>query len=153
MVLTGGYGTWRRNGDVTVFELGEHPMEEDLLELERKVFGPVYGEDFTRRNLGRYLEVAGRKGPFRYFGAWEGDRFAGACYAVVRDGWAGLDGLVVDPACRNRYVATSLMAGILDRLGPVSAYLHADREDTPKDMYARMGFAPVDELYEYFTDL
>ena len=102
MVLTGGYGTWRRNGDVTVYELGERPMEEDLLELERKVFGPVYGEVFTRR---------------------------------------------------NRYVAAPLMAGILDRLGPVSVYLHADREDTPKDMYARMGFAPVGELYEYFTDL
>ena len=28
-------------------------------------------------------------------------------------------------------------------------YLHADEDDTPKDMYAKMGFQAVDKLYEY----
>ena len=33
-------------------------------------------------------------------------------------------------------------------------YLHADPEDTPKDLYARMGFETVDRVYEYLcTDL
>ena len=27
--------------------------------------------------------------------------------------------------------------------------LHADEDDTPKDMYLRMGFEIVDRLYEY----
>lgn len=28
-------------------------------------------------------------------------------------------------------------------------YLHADEDDTPKDMYAKMGFEIIDVLYEY----
>lgn len=28
-------------------------------------------------------------------------------------------------------------------------YLHADSEDTPKELYAKMGFQAVDKLYEY----
>ena len=28
-------------------------------------------------------------------------------------------------------------------------FLHADADDTPKEMYRKMGFESVDELYEY----
>lgn len=28
-------------------------------------------------------------------------------------------------------------------------YLHADRDDTPKEMYRKMGFEDIDLLYEY----
>ena len=28
-------------------------------------------------------------------------------------------------------------------------FLHADEDDTPKDMYLKMGFEIVDRLYEY----
>ena len=31
----------------------------------------------------------------------------------------------------------------------VVLYLHADSEDTPKELYAKMGFQAVDKLYEY----
>lgn len=62
------------------------------------------------------------------------------------------DGLIVDPDARGRYVATTLLAGIAERLGG-QVYLHADRDDTPRRMYEAMGFVTLDELYEYYHAL
>lgn len=151
MAFTGDRSGWKRNDAVAVYELGERDFADELLRLELSVFGPQFGEDFTRRNLLRYLEEAGKRGPFHYFGAWEGDRFAGGCYAIADNGWLGLDGLVVTPELRNRSIATTMMASVLERFEPVSVYLHADRDDTPRKMYARMGFETVDVLFEYLT--
>ena len=151
MALPRNISGWKRNEAVAVYELRERDFTGELLRLELSVFGPRFGEDFTRRNLLRYLEEARKNGPFHYFGAWEGERFAGGCYAIAENGWLGLDGLVVAPELRNRSIATTLMASVLERFEPISVYLHADRDDTPKEMYARMGFEPVDELYEYLT--
>ena len=62
-----------------------------------------------------------------------------------------MDSLVVDEDYRHRYIATTLIKSIAkqaQRDGCI-LYLHADPEDTPKEMYARMGFETVDTVYEY----
>lgn len=73
---------------------------------------------------------------------------AGACYAYAIDGYVVMDALVVREAFRKRYVATTLMKHIASQFKE-EMFLHADADDTPKEMYRKMGFESVDELYEY----
>jgi len=148
----GAHRAWRRNEAVTAADVRERDIEADILAVELRNYGAAYGEDFVRRKTARYCGAARSDERFRYFGAYEGGRIVGACWAFCSDGFTGLDGLIVDPDARGRYVATTLMARIADRLGG-RLYLHADRDDTPREMYENMGFQKVDVLYEYLCDL
>ena len=136
---------WRLNRELTF----NRPGLAELEELEVKHYGPVYGEDFCRRNIRRLYEK------LDYHGAYLGGKLAGACYSFTAGdlpGAAGvtcLDGLLVDEDLRNRYIATSLLAWVMDLIRPELLFLHADAEDTPQDMYRKMGFSTVDRLYEY----
>ena len=143
MVLKGDSSRWRRNREA-VFGT---PSLAELEELEVKHFGSLYGEDFTRRNARRLYEK------LDYHGAYLGEKLAGACYSFSADNTVCVDGLIVDESCRHQYIATSLLAHIAEEAGSL-LFLHADADDTPKDMYAKMGFAVTDRLYEYScTDL
>ncbi len=67
---------------------------------------------------------------------------------------ASIDGLIVDSKYRKKYVAISLIAHIKDSHPDTILFLHADEDDTPKEMYEKMGFKTIERLYEYLcTDI
>ena len=69
----------------------------------------------------------------------------------VTGGFACVNSLMVDEDFRCRHVATTLLRCAVEnaRRNGAVPYLHADAEDTPKKIYARLGFQVVDETYEY----
>ena len=138
MVLRGDPGAWPRNGEL---RFGRPDLLE-LEEMEVRHYGPVYGEDFSRRNIRRLYEK------LEFYGAFLDGRLVGYCHGFRADGMCCLDGLLVDEAYRHRRIATSLLAHIAEATGDV-LFLHADEDDTPKDMYLQLGFAVTDRLYEY----
>lgn len=99
----------------------------------------------------RYLEMSNKHDEFHYFGAYIGDRIAGACYVFFSDGCACIDGLVVNEDYRKKYVATTLLAYIAEHFNEM-IFLHADANDTTKTMYERMGFETVESVYEYLKN-
>ncbi len=121
------------------------PSKNELEEIEVKHFASVYGEDFTRRNVRRMYEK------LTYHGAYLDGKLVGACYSFSTDGVTAIDGLIVDEAFRKRYIATSLIAEVKRAYPDTVLFLHADEDDTPKDMYKKMGFETVDRLYEYLS--
>ena len=139
MVLTKRDAQWKVNPDI-VFR---RPDIAELEEIEVKHYGTVYGEDFSRRNIRRLYEK------LTYHGAYLADRLVSAGYSYSADGMTCVDGLIVDTDYRKQYVATSLLAHIRDTHPKDILLLHADEDDTPKDMYLKMGFEIVDRLYEY----
>lgn len=144
MVLKSGIMNRTTNPDLT-FRV---PTAKELEELEVKHFGPLYGEDFTRRNIRRQYEK------LTYHGAYLNGNLVGSCYSFCSDGLVCIDGLIVDEEHRKKYVATSLIAHIKDSYPDMFLFLHADEDDTPKEMYKKMGFETVDRLYEYLcTDI
>ena len=136
----------RRTNEILRFHT---PAFTELEALEVKHYGPVYGEDFSRRNIKRLYEK------LDYIGAYLDDKLVGACYCFRAKPETSschltcIDGILVDTAYRNRRVATSLIAHIRQLHAEDLLFLHADEDDTPKDMYAKMGFDVVDRLYEY----
>ena len=134
-------GAWKTNPAVSI----EAPDFDQLEQNELKYYGPLYGEDFTLRNNRRLREK------LTYHGAYLDGKLAGSCYTWSAGGYTCLDGLLVDSDFRHQYVASTLLKALAEqakREGKI-LYLHADPEDTPKDMYAKMGFSVVDRVYEY----
>ena len=133
--------SWKANPEVSI----KTPDFDQLEQHELKYYGPLYGEDFTVRN-NRHLREK-----LTYLGAYLGGKLAGDCYIFASDGYVCMDGLLVDEDFRHQYIAMTLMKHIAEKAqerGEI-LYLHADSEDTPKELYAKMGFQAVDKLYEY----
>ena len=140
--------TWKSNPDVIIHDSASSDVLADLLQIDIETFASDYGEDFIRRRDARYVKKAMETPGFHYYVAYLDRKPAGSCYACAIDGYVVMDALVVREAFRKRYVATTLMKHIASQFKE-EMFLHADADDTPKEMYRKMGFETVDELYEY----
>ncbi len=132
---------WKTNPSVSI----QTPNFDQLEQHELKYYGPLYGEDFTVRNNRRLRE----KIPF--LGAYLNGKLVGSCYVYTAGGYVCMDSLLVSEDFRHQYVATTLIKYIAENAQKQGSilYLHADPDDTPKEMYARMGFQVTDKVYEY----
>lgn len=139
---------WKCNPDVVIHDSASSDVLADLLQIDIETFASDYGEDFIRRRDARYVKKAMETQGFHYYVAYLDGKVAGSCYACAIDGYVVMDALVVREAFRKRYVATTLMKHIASQFKE-ELFLHADADDTPKEMYRKMGFETVDELYEY----
>ena len=139
---------WKCNPDVVIHDSASGDVLADLLKIDIETFASDYGEDFIRRRDARYVKKAMETQGFHYYVAYLDGKVAGSCYACAIDGYVVMDALVVREAFRKRYVATTLMKHIASQFKE-ELFLHADADDTPKEMYRKMGFETVDELYEY----
>ena len=139
---------WKDNPDVIIYDSASGDVLADLLKIDIETFASDYGEDFIRRRDARYVKKAMETQGFHYYVAYLDGKVAGSCYACAIDGYVVMDALVVREAFRKRYVATTLMKHIASQFKE-EMFLHADADDTPKEMYRKMGFETVDELYEY----
>ena len=139
---------WKCNSDVIIHDSASSDVLADLLQIDIETFASDYGEDFIRRRDARYVKKAMETQGFHYYVAYLDRKPAGSCYAYAIDGYVVMDALVVREAFRKRYVATTLMKHIASQFKE-EMFLHADADDTPKEMYGKMGFETVDELYEY----
>ncbi len=141
MKLEGGTEDWKTNDEIEIRE----PSYKDIKDLELKHFGPLYGEDFAVRNLNRLYEH------LNYRGAYIGEKPVGAYYFFSSKGFTCIDGLLTDRDYRHRYIATTLLKHAVKEAAGNVVFLHADDDDTPKEMYEKLGFREVDRLYEYLS--
>lgn len=141
MQLMGSAEDWTVNDEIEI----KRPKYKDIIGIERKHFGPVYGEDFTVRNADHLFEY------LDYRGAYIGEKLVGAYYFFTSGGYTCVDGLIVDEDYRHRYVATTLLKHAVSEAAGNVVFLHADEDDTPKEMYEKLGFREVDRVYEYLS--
>ena len=141
MQLTGPADSWSVNEGIEIRE----PGFKDIKEIELKHFGPVYGEDFTVRNAGHLFEYLDHRG------AYVGEKLVGAYYFYSSNGYTCVDGLIVDEDWRHRNIATTLLKHAVSEAAGNTVFLHADQDDTPREMYEKLGFREVDRLYEYLS--
>ncbi len=139
MALTAPCDGWNRNPFVTF----GRPTLAEAEALEVRHYGPVYGEDFTRRNIRRMFPK------LNYHGAYLDGVLAGMCYTFESGGCVCLDGLLTDERSRGKGVATTLLRQLAGQSKDKLFFLHADADDTPRQMYEKLGFRAVDTLYEY----
>ena len=141
MQFSGSTDGWTLNDEIEIRE----PGFKDIKEIELKHFGPVYGEDFSARNVSHLFEY------LDYKGAYAGEKLVGAYYFYSSNGYTCVDGLIVDEDWRHRYIATTLLKHAVSEAEGNVVFLHADAEDTPKTMYEKLGFREAGRRYEYLS--
>lgn len=142
MELTQDPSEWKRNPDLE-FHM---PKYAELAEMERRHFGPLWGESFAVRNVDRLYEV------LDYLGAYRDGKLIASCYYFSSGPFTCIDGLVTAEEERHKYVASSLLAEVIKRVPGHTVFLHASEDETPKEMYQKMGFQIVDRTYEYLSE-
>lgn len=85
---------WKSAPNVTVGP----PDPVQLEQNELRYYGPLYGEDFTVRNLCRLRQK------LTYHGAYLDGKLAGSCYTYSYGGFTCMDGLLVDSEFRCRWL-------------------------------------------------
>lgn len=134
---------------LTFRHLKAQDIRQDLIAMEVKHYADSYGMGFTLRKCDRIYGMAAEQGNgLDFFAAYLGEEMAASCSVFLSDGVAGLDDLLTDADHRHRGIATALMAHVHRHCG-CPLFLHADAEDTPKDMYSAMGYVTVKTDYEY----
>ncbi|MCR4562131.1 MAG: GNAT family N-acetyltransferase [Bacilli bacterium] len=122
---------------------------EDLIRIEKRYYGPEYGEDFCERRWKRYLNkiLEGQNG-LDIWVVYKGEEAIAYCYSYYFQNTICLDALLVIEEYRNKYVASNLIKEIASYYDcPI--FLHADDEETPKEMYKKLGFEIVAKIYDY----
>jgi len=147
MLLTKGSSSyWTKNTNIVVKNLKNDDIADDIIAFENENYGPVYGLDFNDRKMKHWLDKAQAGEKINFYAAYLDGKIVGNMYIYKTKDYASIDGLTVSPEYRNQYIATTLLAKAIEDAG-VSVFLHADSEDTPKDMYAKLGFEVVDTKY------
>lgn len=123
----------------------------DLNTIELKHYASTYGEDFVKRRNKYFLEKCKEHSNFNYYGAYINNKIVGTCHSFIFDDYTCLDSLLVDDKYRNKYIASTLIKYVKDNSKYL--YLHADSEDTPKQMYEKLGFIQVNKTYEYYKKI
>jgi len=143
--------SWKTNPEVEIRELSKHKIGKDIINLEMENYASVYGEDFTLRKIHRHLTIAERNKKMDFICAYINNVIAGYLFVWTDSDCVGIDDLIVSSQFRNKRVATSLLKYAVS-LAPF-AYLHAASDDTPKDMYYKLGFRVSGTKYCYFSKI
>lgn len=144
MLFTGNINKFKVNKDIKIKRINL----KELNQIELKHYGKVYGEDFIRRRNKEFIRLSKQNPNFVYYGVYLNNKIVGECHSYTHKDYTCIDSLLVDDKYRNQYIATTLLKYIIDKNKYV--YLHADQDDTPKDMYKKLGFKTIDKSYEYF---
>lgn len=136
------------NPQVVIKDIQTHQIEQDLLAIQLKNYQEVYGGDFIKQLVSAFARKAREDKRLHYLGAYLNDKICGYCYYFDDGRYKVLDGLTVNEETRYQYVASSLIAYVFAASDSLM-YLHADRDDTPRQMYQKMGFEAMDTLFEY----
>lgn len=142
MELTQDPDEWRMNPNLTFHP----PTLKELEAIERRHFGPLWGDNFATRNVERLYEE------LDYLGAYKDEKLVASCYYFSSGNFTCIDGLVTAQEERNQYAATSLLAEVIRQVPGHTVFLHANEDETPKEMYMKMGFQIVDRTYEYLSE-
>ena len=122
---------------------------KDVIELEKKYYGKEYGEDFCERRWLRYAhKVDEGDNGLDIWVVYDKDTPIAFAYSFYSEDVVAMDGLLVIGEYRHKYVASNLIKKIANHY-ECPIYLHADKTDTPKEMYQKLGFIIIAESYDY----
>lgn len=139
---------FRVNPEVIIKDVQMDDIEKDILAIYLKNYQEDYGEAFIKQFVSAFSMKAREDKRLHYLGAYLQGEICGYCYYFDDGKYKVLDGLTVNEESRHQYVASSLISHIIS-VSDSMMYLHADKDDTPQEMYRKMGFEEVDVLYEY----
>lgn len=121
----------------------------DIIATEILYYGQIYGIDFSIRRWNRYFsKIKEGNNGLNFFACFYQNNIVGYCYSYYDNDVVCVDGLLVVEEYRKQYIASNLLKYIAHFYNcPI--FLHADDDDTPKEMYKKLGFIEISKSYDY----
>lgn len=148
--------SWRNDTQCNVKKIVSDIQIEELVALDLIHDRDTCGEDFCKRRARRRGKVYKSDIPCdSYIGYYQGKPVAN-CDLFIDGNCAKIEDFAVIPEYQRRGIGTTLLKALIykaQKKGAKIVYLNADEEDTPKEMYVKLGFKKLGELYSLFWNL
>jgi spore maturation protein CgeE len=128
-------------------------MVEDLVTMDVTVDSERCGEDFCCRRARRKGKVYLSDETLYSYVCYNSGLPVGKCDLYLHEGTAKIEDFEVLPDYQRRGVGTTVLKYLIDQAlngGANTIYLVADEDDTPKEMYLKLGFDKVGETFALF---
>lgn len=142
--------------DCTIKKVNNLEMVDDILFSDLQHDGEKLGKDFcTRRCYRRGKVYISDKGVNSYV-CYHNGHIIGNCNLFLHKGVAKIEDFAVIPAYQHRGYGTTILKELIDiaiREDIHTIYLVTDEDDTPKEMYKKIGFNKIGERTDLFFKL
>lgn len=143
--------------DEVVIRTVNNPQRgNDVYKIDQQMSAGKLSEDFIRRSAKRRTSIYTSDGPINCFVCYLGEEPIGSCDLMIKNGTAKIEEFCVVPSMQRKGYGTAILRELIDRAdicGADTIYLCTDEDDTPKDMYTKVGFTKVGERTELFIKL
>jgi len=131
--------SWKQNNEIEF----RKPNIDEVIYIDLKHYKDIFGEEFTINNVKRLCSKQ------EYLGAYINNKLVGIAMPYINNEYVVIDKVLVDEDYRNKYICTSMFKYIVNENKDKKIILHADEDDTPKNLYSKLGFKIVDKTYSY----
>ena len=145
--------SWKEVENCEIKEISDENMIDELVKIELAENNGRAPEDFCVRRVQRMGKVYIGKNSCKAYMCYYNGIPVGYCELIIDDKTAKIENLLVDPKYQRKGIGTTILKYLVNKAileGAEIVYLNADEEDTPKDMYLKLGFKKIYDLYYLF---
>ncbi len=140
------YEQWKTNPNVLIKDVQSDDISKELIRFH--IEQEDSNSDYPARSIRQDMDAAAKFPEYHWLAAYLQGEMVAICHALCFADCVEIDDLVVTPKARKQYIATTILRYIAEHFCG-TLYLHADEDDTPKNIYKKLGFSVVDRCWEY----
>ncbi|HEX2944419.1 MAG TPA: GNAT family N-acetyltransferase [Clostridia bacterium] len=147
---------WDLKTHCEIRKITEPLMVDDLVLLDRTMYAEACGQDFCERRARCRGQVYLSDSSIDSYICYCDGEPAGNCDLFLYDDMAKIEDFTVLPKYQRRGLGTSILKHLIGTAfseGARIIYLTTDEEDTPKEMYMKLGFEKVSDSYALLRKL
>ncbi len=147
---------WKVISGCDIRRVDSREMVEDVLYSDLEHDKERLGRDFCERRCLRRSEVYVQEGGVDSYNCYDKGQMVGNCDLFIHKGVAKIEDFTVIPKYQRRGYGTAILRHLVHKALDVKCdiiYLVTDEEDTPKNMYQKLGFSKIGERKDMFFDL
>lgn len=137
---------WDTNDECTIITINTTTQKQDLVNFEVSAYEKTLGTDYCIRSSTYTTKILDNTDNLKVYAAYINNRLVGKCQLFNKGSIAKIEDLEVAKEFHMQKIATSLLKKIImDSTNPgvENIFLVTDENDTPKNMYSKLGFKNI----------
>lgn len=147
---------WKVRPGCTIERISSQAMVEDALYSDLQLDGERLGRDFCTRRVYRRSKVYMADEGVDSYNCYDNGQMVGNCDLFIHKGVAKIEDFTIIPQYQRQGYGTTILKYLVQKALDAQChiiYLVTDEDDTPKQMYTKLGFYKIGERTDMFFDL
>lgn len=147
---------WKSVDNCEIKKVTDKSMIKDLIAMDIDVDGKRCTEDFCRRRAERMGNEYLSDSSLNMYVCYLDGQPVGSCELYMSDKVAKIESFSVLPKLQRKGIGTTILKYLMEKAKENKSdirYLIADEDDTPKEMYVKLGFEKLHDIYSLFWQL